>query len=66
MPKDLAGIGTRGTRICVVLLQDGSVVTGDDPFAAERASKLCQSCQLQPKQLFVFPLTDQMLGFVVR
>uniref|UniRef100_A0A915CEK8 Trafficking protein particle complex subunit 11 n=2 Tax=Parascaris TaxID=6254 RepID=A0A915CEK8_PARUN len=61
-----ASIGSRGTRICVVLLQDGGIVTGDDPFAAERASKLCQSCQLSPKQLFVFPLTDQLLGFVIR
>ncbi|VDM49034.1 unnamed protein product [Toxocara canis] len=61
-----ASIGTRGTRICVVLLQDAGVVTGDDPFASERATKLCQSCQLSPKQLFVFPMTDHLLGFVVR
>ncbi|VDK38317.1 unnamed protein product [Gongylonema pulchrum] len=57
-------IGNRATRICLVLLQQNSTI--DNPLATERASKLCQMCQLPTKQLFALPIGDRMFGSILR
>uniref|UniRef100_A0A0N5AA08 Foie-gras_1 domain-containing protein n=1 Tax=Syphacia muris TaxID=451379 RepID=A0A0N5AA08_9BILA len=59
-------VGGRGTRICVVLLQRANSFADSDQIAPERAAKLCQSCQLPQKQLFVFPFVEQLHGYVIR
>lgn len=58
--------GARGTRICLVLMQNSNPIAMDDPIAGERAAMLCQSCQISTKQLFILPLGDQLHGYIIR
>ena len=56
----------RGTKIVVVLMQS-SAPLADDPLGAERASVFCQTCELSPKSLFVFPCrSDHLQGYILR
>uniref|UniRef100_A0A914BVP2 Trafficking protein particle complex subunit 11 domain-containing protein n=1 Tax=Acrobeloides nanus TaxID=290746 RepID=A0A914BVP2_9BILA len=60
-------IGDREIRIALVLVQTNRTITvGEDQLATERATELCLQCHLSPKQLFVFPQTDQVLACVIR
>ncbi|VDN06382.1 unnamed protein product [Thelazia callipaeda] len=57
-------IGKYATRVCIVLLQQSYPV--DSPVAAEQTNKLCQSCQVSPKQLFIVPTDERMFASVVK
>ncbi|MFH4979878.1 hypothetical protein AB6A40_006587 [Gnathostoma spinigerum] len=57
---------SRNTRICIVLLQQNCAIGTDDSLSSERAARLCQSCQLPSKQLFVLPITGSIYGYVIR
>ncbi|KAK7871870.1 hypothetical protein R5R35_006453 [Gryllus longicercus] len=57
----------RNTRIAVVLIQQTAPLpTGEDMTAAERATALCTSCELNAKSLFVLPHGDHLHGYTVR
>jgi trafficking protein particle complex subunit 11 len=58
----------RNTRICLVLIQMNAHLPSDDSSVTERASLLCNSCDLPPKSLFVLPVSDlqQLLGYILR
>lgn len=66
-----SSLSGRGIRLALVLIQSGISVPGEDSRAAERAQEraatLCNACDLQPKNLFVLPHSDQhLLGYTVR
>ncbi|CAL4110444.1 unnamed protein product, partial [Meganyctiphanes norvegica] len=68
LKSDLSG---RSIRLALVLIQSGISVPGEDSRTAERAQEraatLCNACDLQPKNLFVLPHSDQhLLGYTVR
>uniref|UniRef100_A0A3Q1GS95 Trafficking protein particle complex subunit 11 n=1 Tax=Acanthochromis polyacanthus TaxID=80966 RepID=A0A3Q1GS95_9TELE len=41
-------------------------VIGEDLVASERASALCNACDLSGKSLFVLPHTDHLVGYIIR
>ncbi|CAD5216404.1 unnamed protein product [Bursaphelenchus okinawaensis] len=51
------GVPVKETKIALVLIQNSnsSSLSPDDYLAKERSVELCQSCQLNDKQIFVFP-----------
>ncbi|CAM1313193.1 TRAPPC11 (predicted) [Pycnogonum litorale] len=57
----------RTTRVCLVLIQRNTALPpGEDVLAAERATALCNACDLTPKSLFVLPQCDHLLGYTTR
>nr|CAD7408851.1 unnamed protein product [Timema cristinae] len=62
-----ASLEGRNTRIAVILIQQTAPLpSGEDMLAAERATALCTSCELNPKSLFVLPHGDHLLGYTLR
>lgn len=57
----------RSTRICVVLIQQKpSMPSDEDPLAADRASALMLSADLNQKSLFILPNVNNINGFTAR
>ncbi|GAB6030246.1 Trafficking protein particle complex subunit 11, variant 2 [Chamberlinius hualienensis] len=57
----------RNTKVAVVLIQHSTPLPpGEDVVATDRATTLCNMCDLPGKLLFVFPHTDHMHGYVLR
>lgn len=57
----------RGTKVAVVLIQKNAPLPpGEDVIATERASALCNACELSMKSLYVLPHTDHLVGYVIR
>lgn len=57
----------RSTKVAVVLIQKNAPLPpGEDVIAAERAASLCSACDLSPKQLYVLPHTDHLIGYTIR
>lgn len=57
----------RNTKVAVVLIQKKTPLPpGEDLVASERASALCNSCDLSGKSLFVLPHTDHLVGYIIR
>ncbi|KAG7177145.1 Trafficking protein particle complex subunit 11-like [Homarus americanus] len=60
-------LGSRNSRVALVLIQSGISVPGEDTGAAEKAATLCTACDLPAKHLFVLPHSDaHLLGYTVR
>ncbi|CAG2121628.1 unnamed protein product, partial [Medioppia subpectinata] len=61
-------LGTRNTRITLVLIQSSTSLPSDDSLVTERAALLCSSCDLNAKSLFVLPVSDvsQLMGYILR
>lgn len=49
-----------------ITLHCPDVCTGEDLVASERASALCNACDLSGKSLFVLPHTDHLVGYIIR
>ena len=65
--KYRAALEGRSTRIAVILVQQTAPLpTGEDMLAAERATTLCTSCELNAKSLFVLPHGDHLQGYTHR
>uniref|UniRef100_A0A4W6E3B0 Trafficking protein particle complex subunit 11 n=1 Tax=Lates calcarifer TaxID=8187 RepID=A0A4W6E3B0_LATCA len=57
----------RNTKVAVVLIQKKTPLPpGEDLVASERASSLCNACDLSGKSLFVLPHTDHLVGYIIR
>uniref|UniRef100_A0A3B5BCG1 Trafficking protein particle complex subunit 11 n=1 Tax=Stegastes partitus TaxID=144197 RepID=A0A3B5BCG1_9TELE len=57
----------RNTKVAVVLIQKKTPLPpGEDLVASERASALCNACDLSGKSLFVLPHTDHLVGYIIR
>lgn len=57
----------RNTKVAVVLIQKKTPLPpGEDLVASERASALCNACDLPGKSLFVLPHTDHLVGYIIR
>ncbi|XP_028315223.1 trafficking protein particle complex subunit 11 [Gouania willdenowi] len=57
----------RNTKVAVVLIQKKTPLPpGEDLVASERASTLCNACDLSGKSLFVLPHTDHLVGYIIR
>ncbi|XP_028815392.1 trafficking protein particle complex subunit 11 [Denticeps clupeoides] len=57
----------RNTKVAVVLIQKKTPLPpGEDVVASERASALCNACDLSGKSLFVLPHTDHLVGYIIR
>lgn len=62
-----AALEGRNTRIAVILVQQTAPLpTGEDMLAAERATTLCTSCELNAKSLFLLPHGDHLQGYTHR
>lgn len=62
-------IGSRGTRLAIVLIQKNQSTIGDRN-STEKASELCSHCKINSKYLFVFPInqlkSEQLGEYVLR
>ncbi|XP_050535236.1 trafficking protein particle complex subunit 11 isoform X2 [Daktulosphaira vitifoliae] len=59
----------RKSRIVVVLIQKRvpvTVTSVDDTITTERAASLCETCNLNPKALFILPVADNIHGYAIR
>ncbi|ESO93952.1 hypothetical protein LOTGIDRAFT_209465 [Lottia gigantea] len=57
----------QGTKVAVVLIQKNTPLPpGEDVMAAERASSLCNMCDISAKSLYVLPHTDHLIGYTIR
>uniref|UniRef100_A0A7N8Y5K1 Trafficking protein particle complex subunit 11 n=1 Tax=Mastacembelus armatus TaxID=205130 RepID=A0A7N8Y5K1_9TELE len=62
-----ASLQGRNTKVAVVLIQKKTPLPpGEDLVASERASALCNACDLSGKSLFVLPHTDHLVGYIIR
>ena len=63
-----SGLGNRATKLAVVLIQKNSLPAGEDALAVERATSLCNACELMSNSLFVLPVlhADHLVGYVIR
>ena len=61
-----ASLKGRTARLSLVLLQRTALVPGEDPSVTDKASSLCQACDLNTKYLFVLPLGSHVQGYLLR
>lgn len=60
-------IANRCCRIALVLLQKSLNIPLDDGMTTERATKLCDTCDIPAKSLFVLPFQDtQLIGYITK
>ncbi|CAL8267682.1 unnamed protein product [Boreogadus saida] len=64
---EIVSLQGRNTKVAVVLIQKKTPLPpGEDLVASERASSLCNACDLSGKSLFVLPHTDHLVGYIIR
>jgi len=61
-------IGNRGCKIALVLIQQGVTATANEELTTEKASQLCDSCDISAKSLLVLPVQDaqHFFGYILR
>ena len=62
------GLFERGCKIALVLLQKSLAIPLEDNLTTERATHLCDTCDIPAKSLFVLPYQDtqHFYGYIIR
>ncbi|CAI4232277.1 unnamed protein product [Auanema sp. JU1783] len=53
----------KDSQLAVVLIQERNILNVEEPLACDRATELCNKCNLSPKHLFVIPILGDIQGY---